>query len=86
MTLVRTKQREVILEKESSFISTFFKYSIPIVLLFTLALSAYILNWRTVQLSKELSIYRENLSIIEQQSEVLGLQITKIVMGRDVIN
>ncbi|ABS61619.1 MULTISPECIES: hypothetical protein [Fervidobacterium] len=86
MTLVRAKQREVILEKESSFISTFFKYLIPIVLLVILALSAYILNWRTVQLSKELSIYRENLSIIEQQSEVLGLQITKIVMGRDVIN
>ncbi len=86
MTLVRTKQREVILENESSFILTFFKYSFPIVLLFTLALSAYILNWRTTQLSKELSIYRENLSTIEQQSEILGLQITKIVMGRDVIN
>lgn len=86
MTLVRTRHREVVLEREQSGSLTFVKYLLPTLFLGLLILGTYILNVKTSQLSYELSQFRKNLSNIQQQQEVLDIQITKLFIGRDVIN
>ena len=86
MTLVRTRHREVVLEREHSGSLTLIKYLLPILFLGLLVLGTYILNVRTSQISQELSQFRKNLSSIQQQHEVLDIQITKLFIGRDVIN
>lgn len=86
MTLVRTRHREVVLERERSGSFALVKYVLPGVFLGLLILGTYILNVKTSQISYELSQFRKNLSSIQQQQEVLDIQITKLFIGRDVIN
>lgn len=86
MTLVRTRQREVVLEKERSGIPVFAKYLLPSLFLTFLILGTYFLNVKTSQISDELSQIQKNLSSSQQQHEVLDIQITKLFIGRDVIN
>ncbi len=86
MTLVRTRQREVVLERERSDSLTFVKYLLPSFFLALLILGTFILNAKTSQLSFELNQFRRNLSSVQQQEEVLDIQIKKLFIGRDVIN
>lgn len=86
MTLVRTRQREVVLERERSDSLTFVKYLLPSFFLALLILGTFILNAKTSQLSFELNQFRRNLSSAQQQEEVLDIQIKKLFIGRDVIN
>ncbi|MGC9772832.1 hypothetical protein [Fervidobacterium islandicum] len=89
MTLVRSKRREAELEglqEQQKAVSRVLKYVFAGFLFAGLILSAYQFNLRTAEMSRQIEMYQENLSNLRQHSEVLDMQIAKIVLGRDVIN
>lgn len=86
MTLVKSRQSEVAIERERSSFLVLIRYFLPGFLLVLLVFAAYMLNVKASQISYELSQIRKNLSNIQQQNEVLDRQITKLFIGRDVIN
>ncbi|MGB9614337.1 MAG: hypothetical protein ACP5KD_01825 [Fervidobacterium sp.] len=86
MTLVRSKQRSVVLEKESQVSLGLLKYMLPFILLLLIVFGTYILNQRIIAMNTELEQYRKNLIIIQQQEQVVDLEISKVILGCDVIN
>lgn len=86
MTLVKVKQKEVVTSQERAELLSFIKYAFPIMFLFVIIFGAYIFNVRAGQLSKEVEQYRNNIAAIEHQNEVINMQITKLFVGRDVVN
>lgn len=86
MTLVREKRREVALEKESSRALGFLKYLAPSIIILALIFETYIINTKTSHLETQIEMFRNNLALVEQQSDLLNMQIGKMTVGLDVIN
>ncbi|MGQ9855792.1 MAG: hypothetical protein ACUVQF_03585 [Fervidobacterium sp.] len=88
MTLVRSKRREEALEglrQERRVLATL-KLVLPWVLLLSLIVVTYALNVKTAELSRQVEMYRKNLGVLEEQTEALDVQISKLILGRDVVN
>ncbi|MBP8657824.1 MAG: hypothetical protein KBH80_05430 [Fervidobacterium sp.] len=86
MTLVKEKRREVVIEKDRSRSLGLVKYLVPCAIVFALVFGTYSINAKTANLENQISMFRENLALIEQQDESLNMQIGKMTVGLDVIN
>lgn len=88
MTLVRSKRRDEVLQnvQEERKLLSLLKFLVPVTILALSIFGTYFINSTTSKVSEEIKMYRENISHMEQEEEVLNMQISKLLLGRDVVN
>jgi len=88
MTLVRSKRREASFEgvQTQHKVLSGLKFLVPGILLALSIFGTFFLNNTTTKVSEEVKMYRESITHLQQQEEVIDMQISKLLLGRDVVN